>query len=231
MPNDARTPSALKRRLPNLLTIFRLVLALAIVAALSFYRFSGEAAWALPTALVLFIVAAISDALDGYLARRWNAVTLFGRVVDPAADKLLVLGTLIMMACPPFLPADGAGVELDRVVTGVEPWMVVVILGRELIVSSLRAVLESERIDFSAVWAGKIKMILQSASVPLGLLIVWLSPAESLGPGGAARLALDALFWAVTLATIASSAPYALRMLAHIGDQRDDETLAEEIKG
>jgi hypothetical protein len=54
---------------------------------------------------------------------------------------------------------------------------------------------------------------------------------ESLDAGGPARFALDALFWTVTLATIASSAPYAARMLAHIGDQRDDETVAEELKG
>jgi len=231
MSNGPPTPSALQRRIPNLLTLLRVVLTAALVAALSVYRFPGEEAWALPAAIALFVVAACTDALDGYLARRWNAITLFGRVIDPAADKLLVLGTLVMMASPAFLPAPGSGMALERVVTGVAPWMVIVILGRELVVSSLRAVLESEGIDFSANLSGKIKMVLQSIGVPAALAVVWLVPAESLDVGGPARWTLDVLFWTVTLATIASSIPYAARMLAHIADQRPAREAAEDLTG
>jgi phosphatidylglycerophosphate synthase len=228
---ESTTPSALRQRVPNLLTILRVFLTAALVWALSLYQFPLVNAWALPAALGLFVVAAVTDALDGHLARRWNAITLFGRVVDPAADKLLVLGTLVMMASPVFVPADGAPVALERTVTGVAPWMVIVILARELVVSSLRAVLESEGIDFSATRSGKLKMVLQSVGVPIGLGIVWLASPASLDAGGTARWTLDILFWTVTLATIASSVPYAVRMIAHMTDQRPARDAAKDITG
>jgi len=141
----------------------------AFVAVLSIYRFPDTNAWALPVALVLFVVAALTDALDGYLARKWQVVSVFGRIMDPFADKVLILGAFVMLAGPQFFATDEL---LWTQVAGVTPWMVVVILGRELLVTTIRAVLESQGVDFSAKWSGKVKMIVQSVGIPVIMLIV-----------------------------------------------------------
>ncbi len=203
MSGETRPPSTLQRRLPNALTVGRLVLTLAFVAVLSFYRYPEMHAWALPTALALFVVAALTDALDGHLARKWNVISLFGRVADPAADKVLVMGALVLLASPIFYD-DGLG----RAVSGLEPWMVVAILAREFLVTSMRAVLESTGVSFGAIGIGKLKMVLQSVAVPLALLLVWLAAPADLTAGGWARWTLDLLFWGVTLVTLASGVPY-----------------------
>jgi len=224
MPPATHTPTSLQRRLPNALTVARLVLTAAFVAALSLYRYPGVAAWALPAALALFVVAALTDALDGHLARKWNAITVFGRVVDPAADKVLVLGALVFLASPAFLPQPGAGLELGRVVTGVEPWMVAVVLAREFMVTSARAVLESAGVSFAASASGKLKMIAQSVHVPGAMLLVWIASADALAPGGWARWTLDLAAWAMTLLTALSGLPYfagLLRHMAETGDARE----------
>lgn len=221
MPSAAHTPSTLQRRLPNALTLGRLALTVVFIVVLSLYRYPDSNAWALPIALAIFVVAAVTDALDGYFARKWNAVSVFGRVVDPAADKVLVLGAMVFLASPIFLDP-----ELGRVVTGVEPWMVALILGREFLVTSIRAVLEAESVSFAANWSGKVKMILQSAGVPLAMLIVWLAPAESLAAGAWARWTLDLLFWALTLVTLFSGLPYAIGLLRHMAQAKS----ATEIK-
>ncbi len=215
MTSTAHTPSTLQRRIPNALTLGRLALTGAFVVVLSFYTYPDANPWALPLALALFVVAAVTDALDGYLARRWNAISVFGRVVDPAADKVLVLGAMVFLASPIFLSPD-----LGRAVTGLEPWMVAVVLAREFMVTSIRAVLESEGVSFAANRSGKLKMILQSLGVPLAMLLVWVADPADLAAGGWARWTLDLLFWGVTLVTVASSLPYALGLLRHMADAR-----------
>lgn len=196
------------------------MLTALFVAALSLYRYPNTHAWALPTALALFVIAAVTDALDGYLARRWNAVSVFGRVVDPAADKVLVLGALILLASPAFATPNGGPVA------GYAPWMVVVMLSRELMVTSVRAVLESAGVSFAANRSGKLKMILQSAAVPGAMLVVWLAPSAALAPGGWARWTLDLAAWTVTLVTALSSLPYAVHLFGHMASTTD----AGEIK-
>jgi len=221
MPPAPHTPTSLQRRIPNALTVGRLLLTAAFVAVLSLYRYPDQAPWALPAALALFVVAAVTDALDGHLARRWNAITVFGRVVDPAADKVLVLGALVFLASPSFLPAPGAGLELGRVVTGVEPWMVAVVLAREFMVTSARAVLESAGVSFAANAAGKIKMIAQSVLVPAAMLAVWLAPADAHAAGGWARWTLDLAAWGMTLLTAFSGLPYFSGLLRHMAETRN----------
>jgi CDP-diacylglycerol--glycerol-3-phosphate 3-phosphatidyltransferase len=162
----------------------------------------------------LFVLAAITDALDGHLARKWNVVSKFGRIMDPFADKVLVLGAFIMLAGPAFTTASG------ELVSGVAPWMVVVILARELLVTSIRAILEGEGIDFSAGWAGKAKMILQAIVVPAILLILaWGAP----GRGSPRAWAIDASVWATVLATVLSGVPYVTRAIS-TGRSRGDAT-------
>lgn len=165
-----------KINIPNQITLARLLLALVFFALLSWYA-PPERAWVLTACFWLFLVAALSDVLDGFLARSWGQVTSFGRVVDPVVDKVLVCGAFLYFASDLFYDrATGANA------TGVAPWMVVLVLLRELLVSALRSFSEAQGKDFAANWVGKIKMFVQSATVcvVLGVLawypttLVWL---------------------------------------------------------
>jgi len=165
--------------LPNALTVSRLVLAAGFFAALELARRPIHDEWWLLSAAGLFVLGAITDALDGYLARRWNVTSVFGRVMDPVADKILVIGAFVYLAAPPFLTtvkgADGAVRFVQA--TAVAPWMVVVIIARELLVTSLRAILEGRGVDFSASATGKAKMIAQSVAVPAVLTLLSIGSA------------------------------------------------------
>jgi len=203
----------MRRHLPNQLTVARLVLAAAFFAVLNQYRYAGAdqpQTGLLAGALALFLIAALTDFLDGHLARKWQVVSLFGRIVDPVADKILIIGAFVYLAGPRFIvpagmldrSADAApGVEMA---SGVHPWMVVVILLRELGVTSIRAALESRGVDFSARWSGKLKMILQVVAVPIVLIAVWIDPVAH----EAVRWVRDLVVWATVIATIVSGLPY-----------------------
>lgn len=179
---------------PNAITLARLVLTGVFIVMLAVATPSWDEGrpWAL-WACGLFIIAAITDAADGYLARKWNAISKFGRIMDPLADKLLILGAFVMLG----------GRDLGGI-AGVAPWMAVVILFRELLVTTARSVFESSGVDFSAAWSGKIKMILQSIAVPLILIDVAISDA----PGPMAVWSA----WAATIATAVSLVPYLTRI-------------------
>ncbi len=195
-PTAPQPPAAgWRRHAPNALTLARLALTVVFVVVLTLYEFPDVNAWALPVALVVFVVAALTDALDGYLARRWNVITVFGRIMDPFADKLLVLGAFVMLA----------GVEPS----GVTPWMLVIILGRELLVTTIRGVLEGRGIDFSAALSGKLKMVAQSVGVPVILLLVMVVEAD--GASSIASRANQLIALAVTLITALSAWPYIVR--------------------
>lgn len=205
-------PTPLQRRIPNVLTVGRVIVSIAFFAALSISRpvTPHQCLWAMG----LFILAAITDALDGYLARKWNAVSQFGRVMDPFADKILVVGAFIMLAGPGFIwkvYAPDASVALTYLASGVAPWLAIVVLARELLVTSLRAVLESQGRDFSASWSGKMKMIAQSIAIPLILLL--LGVAE-VAPGSPARVVILSVAYATALATLLSGVPYVTRAIA-----------------
>jgi CDP-diacylglycerol--glycerol-3-phosphate 3-phosphatidyltransferase len=200
-PNDSPPPATgWRARVPNLLTLLRLALTVWFIAILAAADpGAGEPAphhWAI-WACVMFVVAALTDAADGSLARRWNAVSKFGRIMDPLADKFLILGAFVMLA------GHGLGA-----VSGVAPWMAVTILFRELLVTTARSVFESSGVDFSAVWSGKIKMIVQSIAVPLILIAM----AHDAHPGdGPPALAVWSA-WAATIATAVSLLPYLVRI-------------------
>ncbi len=226
MPADVKAPTPLQARIPNALTMLRLVLAAAFFAVLGVGMGRRPVTWlyvendpnpdpALPTALLLsaaglFIVAAVTDALDGYLARKWNAVSKFGRVMDPFADKILVLGAFVYLASPAFTvldPFTGAQARLVQL-SGVAPWMAVVILARELLVTSVRGFFESQGIDFSADAAGKAKMILQSVTVPL--VLVLLATAD-VSYYSMASWTIRGAVWATVVMTVLSCAPYIVK--------------------
>lgn len=207
-----------RRWLPNAITLSRLALALVFFVQLALWRCppgwsggsdgeGGAQVWRLWLAAACFGIAAGTDALDGYLARRWGAVTRFGRIMDPFADKILIVGAFVMLAGPQFtLEIPGRLVQI----TGVETWMVVVILGRELLITSIRAVLEAEGKDFSASLSGKLKMIVQSVVIPLVLIV----PAMTDPAQGWGNLVISAAVWTTVAVTVLSGIPYITRGLA-----------------
>ncbi len=138
--------------LPNQLTTSRLVLSVVL--------FCFIAAEYYLTSMVLFIIAASTDWLDGYYARKYNLVTTLGRILDPFADKVIVCGTLIFLVAVPAMTATWYGLQA---------WMVVLIVGRELLVTALRSFMEQRGSDFSAKMAGKLKMVLQCVAAGVGL--------------------------------------------------------------
>jgi len=225
---------------PNALTASRVVMAVVFFAVLTFWRFDGSAAsrgtfdgWLL-FASGLFIVAGLTDVLDGFLARRWHAETTFGRIMDPFADKILVIGAAVFLAGPDFWwPTPdkhrfiGQGIQLS----GIYPWMVVAILGRELLVTSIRGVLESQGVRFAADWSGKLKMLCQSVCVPTVLITIAVTHVTP-GPDGRpwGRLLIDAMVWTTVVVTILSGVPYAIRAAALV-TQRAREARAADTKG
>lgn len=215
-------PAGLYRHVPNTLTVLRLVLAAAFFVVLTPWTAGdrllrdtephtlSDPNLVLITAALLFVLAAATDWLDGFLARRWGVVTAFGRVMDPFADKVLVVGAFIYLAGPSFhFGADvrGRG-PADFQASGVEPWMVVVALARELLVTSIRAVMEGRGIAFPAEWSGKAKMILQSVAVPVILAILASADAR---PGTPGRWTVLALVWTTVVVTVMSGVPYVVR--------------------
>ncbi len=160
-------------------------------------------AWLLDTAWILFAVAAGTDFLDGYIARKYKLVTPLGRILDPLVDKVLVCGAFILFLGPAFVDAAGHNV------TNVAPWMVVVIVGRELLVTGLRGFNESRGVSFGASVHGKIKMWIQSIAAPAILCII---ARETQGwSGELPGLLKHALAWLTVAATALSAIQYLAR--------------------
>ena len=135
--------------LPNILTLARIA-AVPVVVVLLMFESRENSFWA----AMVFTVAAITDWLDGYLARKWQVVTVLGKFLDPLADKLIVMAALIML------------IPLDRV----PAWAVFAILAREMLVTGLRSIASSEGIVIDASNLGKYKTIFQMIAI-VGLLL------------------------------------------------------------
>ena len=213
-----------RKNIPNLLTMLRLVLAAAFFVVLAYYKFDHDRYTLLLPAIVLFIFAAMTDWLDGLLARRWQVESKFGRIMDPFCDKVLILGALCFLAGPGFVSswinndASPAIIESGQV-SGIYPWMVVVIIARELLVTGIRGEMEGTGHKFGANLWGKLKMILQSIVVPAVLLFVWFLDRvsnlghDSLGTGMAILSFVfirDILVYATIVVTVLSGLPYVI---------------------
>ncbi len=137
--------------LPNAITISRLGLSLVL-----FVLIDVDGWWR--TAAALFVFAAATDFLDGWVARRYGLVTTLGRILDPFVDKIIICGSFVFLL--------GLGVERS----GVNAWMVLIVIGREMFITSLRGFMEQHGLDFSASWSGKFKMAAQCLAVTVALL-------------------------------------------------------------
>jgi len=134
---------------PNILTLLRIA-SIPVIAAILLSPSRSAGFWA----AAIFAVASITDWLDGYLARRMGIVTVFGKFLDPIADKLIVMSVLIMILPYGRAPA----------------WMVLIILGREIIITGLRGLASTEGVVIPASNLGKFKTIFQIVAI-LGLLL------------------------------------------------------------
>lgn len=199
-----------KQHIPNLLTMLRLVLAAIFFVNLALYQVAAGEPWLLIPAAVLFIAAAITDALDGYYARLWQVESKFGRIMDPFCDKVLVIGALCFLAGPGFsataFNASDGTYDADQL-SGFYPWMVVVIIARELLVTGIRGEMEGSGHKFGANLWGKLKMILQAVVVPVVLAIVYVIDA-GLYRADWLELGRDILVYATVLVTVLSGLPY-----------------------
>jgi CDP-diacylglycerol--glycerol-3-phosphate 3-phosphatidyltransferase len=181
--------------LPNQLTVARLILTFVFVALLSIdgLPYAGTAA------LLVFSIAAFTDFLDGYLARKHSLITNFGKLMDPLADKILMCAGFVLLACLNFIPA----------------WIVIVILSREFLVTGLRLLATAEGIVLAADSLGKYKTIFQIVTVIYFLLIIaarepvfrWLNPVFDLPLFGPALLGL-VLIWVSLALTLISGSSY-----------------------
>lgn len=170
---------------PNVATFLRLVLAIVVFVLVAWQLF-------LP-ALIVFIVAAGTDWFDGWWARKFNAITKLGRILDPFCDKVIICGTFIVLTATPN--------------SGVAAWVTLVVVIRELMVTALRSFIEQQGGDFSANMPGKVKMVFQCAAVIASFLVLILHTPET---PTAAWLwwALRITIWLTVISTIYSGLIY-----------------------
>jgi len=181
----ARHPLGKAFNLPNQLTSLRLILSVVLFGLISYEHYIA--------AFVLFLVAVGTDWLDGYFARKFNQITTLGRILDPFADKVIVCGTFIFLLVAPGMQ------DAPR---GLRAWMVVVIVGRELLVTALRSFLEERGSDFSANMSGKLKMVLQC--VAAGASLVYLHYPSTVVDQVAPPTAPQWVYW-ITIVSIWSA--------------------------
>ena len=189
--------------LANTITLGRGVLTLVLWGVLAAGSTSpGHPVWIV--AIVLFAVAAVTDALDGMVARVRGETSAFGRMADPLVDKLLVIGTMVVLLGVP------------RLQSVLPAWAVALILGRELVVTALRALMEARQVAFGAATSGKVKMVLQCAAVlgtlaygaDLALAHAAVPGLAALPGGGDTWNVAHALVWGALVLTVASGVSY-----------------------
>ncbi len=165
--------------LPNKLTVLRII-------AVPFFIVAYMMQWYW-TAFILFILASLTDMLDGKIARARNLITNFGKIMDPLADKILVYSALCLFVENDTIPA----------------WSLIIILAREFVVAGMRTVAASEGIVIAAGMSGKIKTVLQMIAVII--LIIAVGPVPQLFKVGML------IFWASLIMTVYSGTEYVLK--------------------
>jgi len=199
------------KHIPNLLTALRLVLSLAMFAALVVIASGGYpaiAVWLIRFTLAAFVIAAVTDFFDGWLARRWGVVSVAGAILDPIADKILVCGALlglIALGAPEMLLLGG------------------IILFREFAISALREVLAPRGIKLPVTFLAKVKTTLQLVAIA-AMMIIWFWPAWNIDARiDHLRLALEGAVMLMGLAaviTLWTGLEYARAAMLALGEQR-----------
>ena len=179
-------PGASVWNVPNQITLARLILALVFfgLVPLGLYM----------PALIVFAVAAGTDWLDGYWARKYDQVTQLGRILDPFADKIIICGAFIFLVAEPD--------------SGITSWLTVIVVGREMLVTTIRSFLEQQGADFSAQFIGKLKMVLQCAAVVLSILS--LRYVVNGHPSWLVNIR-DVCIWSAIICTVYSGVAYIFR--------------------
>jgi CDP-diacylglycerol--glycerol-3-phosphate 3-phosphatidyltransferase len=172
---------------PNALTLLRIVAVPVLVVALLNETPDGDL-----IAAAVFALAAVTDGLDGYIARRQQSITTFGKLMDPLADKLLVVAALISL------------VSLDRLAA----WAAMVIIAREFAVTGLRGLAAERGVVIAASWLGKVKTLLQVAAI-FALIVFEPAPAWA-----------DALLYLAVAVTVISGADYFFGLRKRIEEAR-----------
>jgi len=150
------------RFIPNILTFGRLVLTVIFLIMILFCDSVENKTSFVTTAFVLFIVAGITDILDGKIARKLRVTSKFGRILDPLVDKILVCGAFITFA----LIGEPRLFGMAKIPLAIIHWVVAAILiAREVYVTTLRHIAEAKGINFAATASGKLKMFLQSFAI------------------------------------------------------------------
>lgn len=199
--------------LPNLLTLLRIFFVPLLVAALveqnSDWLMGPYVVPSAVLALGVFWAAALTDLLDGYLARRWGQVTTVGTLLDPIADKLLISAALISLVQSGLVPA----------------WLTILLIGREFAISGLRSIAAAAGYTIQASDLGKTKMVAQVAAISLVILSIRNPELKS-----AAQWSM----WAVVFFSLASAASYFAKFWgkvdASVKERRRRELLLEERK-
>ena len=168
--------------LPNRLTVLRVCMVPVFVV---FMLWDGLGSAAKYVAAAIFILASMTDWLDGYLARKNNLVTDFGKFMDPIADKLLVCSAMICLVEKGVLPA----------------WIVIIIIGREFIISGFRLVASDKGVVIAASYWGKFKTVSQMLMVILLILDL----------GGVFNAIAQVLIWVALVLTVVSLVDYMVK--------------------
>jgi CDP-diacylglycerol---glycerol-3-phosphate 3-phosphatidyltransferase len=183
--------------LPNALTLLRILAVPVVVVALLGETPNGDV-----IAAIVFALAAATDGLDGYIARSRESITTFGKLMDPLADKLLIVGALLSL------------VSLHRL----EAWIAMVIIAREVAVTILRTIAAERGIVIAASWLGKAKTVLQIAAV---IALIAANPAPAW---------VDVLVYLALAVTVVSGADYFFGLRKRIeAQQRQKERLAKKV--
>lgn len=192
----------MKMNLPNKLTILRVIMVPFFVGFLLLTPKHDYFKW---IAFALFVVASLTDLLDGKIARKYNLVTTFGKFMDPLADKLLVSAALVGLTALGHIPA----------------WMTIVIISREFIISGFRLVAAERGVVIAASWWGKWKTSVTMVTIclmllivnPLGFAAADINPAASFYTGiyGWAWVAATVLLWISVILTVVSLIDYLVK--------------------
>jgi CDP-diacylglycerol--glycerol-3-phosphate 3-phosphatidyltransferase len=200
---------------PNQITAVRLLLAVIVFVVITLHWYM--------VALVLFTIAAATDWIDGYWARKYDQVTSLGRVFDPFVDKVIICGTYILLA------VDKNQQVFADAYLGIAGWMAVIVVARELMVTVIRSHIEKEGGDFSAKWSGKWKMGFQCGAVITSLLVLHLTrgddkPIDALQNWAWIKWALVGFVWLSVASTIYSGAVYIQAAIRVLRGARDDDS-------